>query len=131
MATKLITDIFDLASIGSEDAFTFATILSRVEELDDLFIKPSDPSRPNDKDKPKLSLAAQFVDKWLKMNYLSQVLQSTLKDIKFLWFDSELSLFLTVEEVVDLIEVSFENNHQSKQTIREIRDNPAPKGVDL
>ncbi|KAH6673050.1 centromere/kinetochore protein-like protein zw10 [Halenospora varia] len=131
VATKLITDIFDLTSIGSDDAFTFATVLSKIEELDDLFIKPTDPSRPTDKDKPKLSLAAQFVDKWLKMNYLSQVLQSNLRDIKFLWFDSELSLFLTVEEVVDLIGVSFENNHQSKQTIREIRGNPAPKGVDL
>merc|ERR1712144_44013 len=38
VATKLITDVFDLSDIGVDEAERTATILSRVESLDDLFI---------------------------------------------------------------------------------------------
>ncbi|KAF4626360.1 hypothetical protein G7Y89_g11800 [Cudoniella acicularis] len=133
VATKLISDIFDLTTIGVDDAERIATILSKVESLDDLFIKPADSSQSNgSQDKaPKFSLAAQFVDKWLKMNYLNQVLQSNLADIKFLWSESELSYYFTVEEVVELIGLSFENNHNVRQTVRDIQANPHPKAVDV
>lgn len=132
IATKLIADIFDLPTIGVDDAESIATVLTKVEELDDLFIKPTDPkssdsSPSRDEVSPKVSLAAQFVDKWLRMNYLNQILQSNLADIKFLWNESELSYYFTAEEVVDLINLSFENNNNVRQTIKEIRANPNPR----
>lgn len=60
------------------------------------------------------------------MQFLSEVLQSNLKDIKFLWFESHLSLYFEKEEVVDLIKLSFEDNVNSKGLIREIREKDVP-----
>jgi protein transport protein DSL1/ZW10 len=67
----------------------------------------------------------------MKMKFLTEVLQSNLKDVKFLWFDSILSAYFTAEEVIDLINLSFENNRGVKEAIKEIRDNPRPRGDDL
>jgi len=141
VATKLITDVFDLSDIGVDEAERTATILSRVESLDDLFIpKPdpahSSPSKNKNKNStngtdpdsdPVVPLTSQFADKWMKMKFLSEVLQSNLKDVKFLWFESDLSLYFTVEEVVDLVHLSFEKNAAVRQAVREIRENPRPR----
>jgi protein transport protein DSL1/ZW10 len=71
-------------------------------------------------------MTAQFADKWMKLKFLSEVLQSNLSDIKFYWFDSELSLYFSADEVVELIGLSFENNANVRQAIREIRERPRP-----
>ncbi|KAH7408986.1 centromere/kinetochore protein-like protein zw10 [Cadophora sp. MPI-SDFR-AT-0126] len=136
VATKLITDVFDLSDIGVDEAERTATILSRVESLDDLFIPKPDPSsltkvksstNGTEIDSP-IPLTSQFADKWMKMKFLSEVLQSNLKDVKFLWFESDLSLYFSVEEVVDLVHLSFEKNAAVRQAVREIRENPRPRG---
>jgi protein transport protein DSL1/ZW10 len=57
------------------------------------------------------------------------VLQSDLKDVKYLWFESDLSLYFTAQEVVELIELSFETNFRTREAIASIRDNPEPRGV--
>jgi centromere/kinetochore protein ZW10 len=67
-------------------------------------------------------LTARFADKWLKMQYLGEVLQSNLANIRFLWFESGLSLEFTKEEVIDLIMLSFENNLQVRGLIKEIKE---------
>jgi len=61
------------------------------------------------------------------MGYLNEVLQSNLADIKYLWTQSELSYYFTADEVVDLIKLSFENNHNVRQAVKEIQSNPSPK----
>ncbi|KAH7306101.1 centromere/kinetochore protein-like protein zw10 [Rhexocercosporidium sp. MPI-PUGE-AT-0058] len=132
IATKLINDVFDLTDIGVDEAERTATILSRVEGLDDLFIPRPDTSKPQNgaSASDPVPLTSQFADKWMKMKFLSEVLQSNLKDVKFLWFESDLSLYFTVDEVVDLVHLSFEKNAAVRQAVREIRENPNPKGVD-
>ena len=75
----------------------------------------------------EIPLTSQFADKWMKMKFLSEVLQSNLKDVKFLWFESDLSLYFEAGEVVELINLSFESNTGVRQAIREIRENPHPK----
>lgn len=134
VAAKLINDVFDLTDIGVDEAERTATILSCVESLDDLFIPKPDKSQP---DKPQngssadaIPLTSQFADKWMKMKFLSEVLQSNLKDVKFLWFESDLSIYFTVDEVVDLVHLSFEKNAAVRQAVREIRENPNPRGAD-
>ncbi|PVH71756.1 centromere/kinetochore protein-like protein zw10 [Cadophora sp. DSE1049] len=136
VATKLITDVFDLSDIGVDEAERTATILSRVESLDDLFIPKPDPNQATkgktstngtESDSP-IPLTSQFADKWMKMKFLGEVLQSNLKDVKFLWFESDLSLYFSVEEVVDLVHLSFEKNAAVRQAVREIRENPRPRG---
>ncbi|PBP21206.1 centromere kinetochore protein, partial [Diplocarpon rosae] len=112
-----------------------ATILSRVESLDELFIPKPDATRS--KSQPHLSknetddavpLTSQFADQWMKMKFLSEVLQSNLKDVRFLWFESDLSLYFSVSEVVDLVHLSFEKNAAVRQVVRDIRENPDPRG---
>lgn len=121
-ATKIILDIFELSDLSGDQAYRTAQLISRITELDALFL-------PENKDDPQIPTTSQYADKWLKLHFLNEVLQSNLKDIHFLWFESDLSLYFTVEEVVDLINLSFENNATVRDTIRQIRENPAPKGV--
>jgi centromere/kinetochore protein ZW10 len=124
----LINDVFDLTDMSVDEAERSATILSRVEQLDDLFIPKPEKSQQNGTEDDVIPLTSQFADKWMKMKFLSEVLQSNLKDVKFLWFESDLSIYFTAEEVVDLINLSFESNAAVRQAIREIRENPNPKG---
>lgn len=130
IATNLVADVFDLTDIGVDEAERIATLLSRVEELDDLFIPKRDKGQKNGvvDDVP---MTAQFADKWMKMKFLSEVLQSNLKDVKFLWFESDLSLYFTVDEVVDLINLSFESNSAVRQAIREIKEKPEPRAEEM
>lgn len=69
----------------------------------------------------------QYAGSWMRLKYLSEVLQSNLRDVRFLWMESELSLYFTVDEVVDLINLSFEDNARTREIIREIRSNPLPR----
>ncbi|KAH8754433.1 hypothetical protein BGZ57DRAFT_933673 [Hyaloscypha finlandica] len=124
VATKLISDVFDLSDMSVDEAERAATLISRIELLDDLFIPKNENGQPSDDETP---LTSQFADKWMKMKFLSEVLQSNLKDVKFLWFESHLSFYFTAEEVVDLINLSFESNTGVRAAIREIRDNPRPR----
>ena len=131
VATKLISDIFDLTDMSVDEAERAATLISGVEALDLLFIRKSTTSslgRPtNSTEDAEIPLTSQFADKWMKMKFLSEVLQSNLKDVKFLWFESDLSLYFEAGEVVELINLSFESNTGVRQAIREIRENPHPK----
>ncbi|KAH8804607.1 centromere/kinetochore protein-like protein zw10 [Xylogone sp. PMI_703] len=122
IATKIILDIFELSDLSADQAYRTAQLISRVTELDSLFL-------PENKNEPQIPTTSQYADKWLKLHFLNEVLQSNLKDIHFLWFESDLSLYFTVEEVVDLISLSFENNATVRDTVRQIRENPTPKGV--
>ncbi|KAI1002836.1 hypothetical protein K3495_g5370 [Podosphaera aphanis] len=125
-AMKLINDVFDLPDISVDEAERIATTISKLESLDDLFIQKGDST-----DQTDIPLTAQFADNWMKMKFLSEVLQSNLKDIKFLWFESDLSLYFTVDEVVELIRLSFEMNYGAKQVIKEITEKPNPKPDDV
>lgn len=123
VSSKLIADTLELSTIGVDEAEHIATIISQVEGLDDLFVKPG--SQQNGLNATPLT--GQFVEKWFKLRFLSQVLQSNLRDIKYMWTDSDLSYYFTLEEVEDLILMSFEDNSNARQTIRDIRANLSPR----
>lgn len=126
LASKVIIDVLDMASISQDEAYNIATLIAGATELDDLFL----PSRlSGSKTKPstdEVPATAQYAPSWLRLKYLSEVLQSNLNEVKFLWCESELSLYFSVQEVVDLIEASFESNPRTKSTIREIQAKPTP-----
>jgi len=124
LGTRLITDVLDMSSIGQEEAYNIAKLIASATELDDLFL----PSKlggtaPSEDEVPA---TAQYAPNWLRLKYLSEVLQSNLNEVKFLWCDSELSLYFTVDEVVDLINASFEDNARTRETIREIQRKQRP-----
>jgi centromere/kinetochore protein ZW10 len=103
-----------------------------VEQLDDLFLPSTKKNGDQNGERSiegEIPMTAQFADKWMRMKFLSQTLQSNLAEIHFLWFESDLSYWFSVDEVVDLIELSFENNVQVRGEIRKIKENPHPLGV--
>ncbi|KAB8305170.1 hypothetical protein EYC80_004461 [Monilinia laxa] len=111
VATKIINDVFELTDLGVDEAERIASLIQQVNRLDSLF---------------KTNEIGTYADKWLKMQFLSEVLQSNLKDIRFLWFESHLSLYFSKDEVRDLIELSFENNPNSRSLIKDIKEKPLP-----
>ncbi|KAK4177699.1 hypothetical protein QBC36DRAFT_326427 [Triangularia setosa] len=126
LASKIISDVMDLPSIGQEEAYNIAKHISSVEELDDMFL----PSKLQGT-KPKqgeIPLTSQFASSWLRLKYLSEVLQSNLRDVRYLWMEGELSLYFSAEEVLDLINASFEDNIRTREVVKEIKGNPHPRG---
>ncbi|EFX00019.1 centromere kinetochore protein [Grosmannia clavigera kw1407] len=119
VAAKLIADVLDMTAISQDEAFSLASLMARVTELDDLF--GGEPT--------STPLTAQYVPSWLRMQYLSEVLQSNLPEVRYLWMDSELSLYFSADEVVDLVRLSFEDNAKAREVVREIAQNPHPVEV--
>ncbi|KAA8575868.1 hypothetical protein EYC84_004955 [Monilinia fructicola] len=116
VATKIINDVFELTDLGVDEAERIASLIQQVNSLDSLF---------------KTNEIGTYADNWLKMQFLSEVLQSNLKDIRFLWFESHLSLYFSKEEVRELIELSFENNPNSRSLIKDIKEKPLPDVVGM
>ncbi|KAI6089586.1 hypothetical protein F4821DRAFT_231361 [Hypoxylon rubiginosum] len=122
IAAKLVADVMDLAGIGQDEAFNIASLIARITELDDLFLAP-------DAAKDAIPATAEYASSWLRLKYLSEVLQSNLQDVRYLWMESELSLYFTVDEVVELIGLSFVDNARTREVVKEIEANPQPMGV--
>ncbi|KAI8627624.1 hypothetical protein F5Y19DRAFT_477148 [Xylariaceae sp. FL1651] len=120
VASKLVADVMDLAGISQDDAYNIANLIARITELDDLFL-------PSGADKDAIPATAEYASSWLRLKYLSEVLQSNLQDVKFLWMESELSLYFTVDEVVELIGLSFVDNARTREIVREIQGRPTPR----
>ncbi|KAI0443878.1 hypothetical protein F4803DRAFT_286687 [Xylaria telfairii] len=121
IASKVVADVMDLAGIGQDDAYNIANLIARITELDDLFLPPG-------ADKNAIPSTSEYAGSWLRLKYLSEVLQSNLQDVKFLWMESELSLYFTVDEVVELIGLSFVDNARTREVVREIQGRPHPRG---
>ncbi|KAL5093067.1 hypothetical protein Trisim1_011859 [Trichoderma cf. simile WF8] len=119
LASRLISDVLEMSSIGQDEAYNIAQLIALATELDDLFMpsKLSGTAPAPD----EMPTTAQYAPSWLRLKYLGEVLQSNLNEVKFLWCDSELSLYFTVDEVIDLIHASFEDNARTRDTIREIK----------
>lgn len=124
VSLKIIADVMEAPSIGQDDAYNIAKLIASVTELDDLFLPSRATGRREGNEVPQ---TMQYAGSWMRLKYLSEVLQSNLKDVRFLWLESELSLFFTVDEVVDLINLSFEDNPRTREAIKEITGNPYPR----
>lgn len=130
VASKIIADVIDMSSIGQDEAYNIASWISSVTALDDLFLPKRSPSAllSNKGEADPVPTTAQYASCWLRLKYLSEVLQSNLKDVRYLWVESELSLYFTVDEVVELINMSFEDNPRTREVLREVTQNPSPLG---
>ncbi|RYO93816.1 hypothetical protein DL766_005098 [Monosporascus sp. MC13-8B] len=121
VSSKLIADVMDLADIGQEEAYNIASLIARIEQLDSLFLPP-------DAGKDAIPNTAQYAASWLRLKYLSEVLQSNLQEVLYLWNESELSLEFSAKEVIELIRLSFVDNVRTRDVIREIESRPHPRG---
>ncbi|KAM4066481.1 centromere/kinetochore zw10 domain-containing protein [Hirsutella rhossiliensis] len=125
LATRLIGDVLDMSAIGQEEAYSIAKLIASATELDDLFL-PSKMGAAADPSADEVPTTAQYAPHWLRLKYLGEVLQSNLNEVRYLWCDSELSLYFSAEEVIDLIGASFEDNARTRETIKEIQSKPEP-----
>lgn len=131
ISTKIIADVMDMSSIGQDEAYNIAKLIATVTELDDLFLPSRFQKRgggqPGPEGAAEIPATAQYAPSWLRLQYLSEVLQSNLRDVRYLWMESELSLYFSADEVVDLINLSFEDNARTREIIREVTQNPQPR----
>ncbi|KAK3378363.1 hypothetical protein B0H63DRAFT_479661 [Podospora didyma] len=137
VATKIIVDVMDLPAIGQDEAYNIANLIATVTGLDDLFLPSRGSTNISSKRKAlptaegsemddEVPTTAQHAPNWLRLKYLSEVLQSNLKDVRYLWVESELSLYFSVDEVIYLINLSFEDNPRTREVVKEITQNPHP-----
>ncbi|KAH8887339.1 hypothetical protein GQ53DRAFT_749822 [Thozetella sp. PMI_491] len=126
VSAKIVGDVMDMSSIGQEEAYNIARYIATVTELDDLFLPSRVHGRAQEPGGEEIPMTAQYAASWLRLKYLSEVLQSNLKDVRYLWMESELGLYFTATEIIDLINLSFEDNTRTREVIREITQNPRP-----
>ncbi|KAJ6108412.1 Retrograde transport protein Dsl1 C-terminal [Penicillium sp. IBT 18751x] len=118
--SKIIIDIEDLGDISEDQSKQLVLFCNQVSKLEDLFM----PETTDDAE--VLPVTAVYVPSWLRFQYLVNILESSLADIKFLWLEGELGLEFSVDEVVDLIEALFAESDYRRRAISEIRR--APRG---
>lgn len=112
---KIITDIEDLSDIGDTDSRQLKSLLDRITELKSLFAQ-QDPNTGEVSD-----MTFIYCPNWLKFQYLAEILESSLADIKYLWKEGELSLEFDAEEVVDLVEALFADSDLRRKAVVDIR----------
>ncbi|EED15255.1 conserved hypothetical protein [Talaromyces stipitatus ATCC 10500] len=110
---KVIIDVEDLSDISETESQALVTFCNKLSTLEDIFIPESGVGAT--------SMAAVYVRNWLKFQYLINILESSLADIKFLWTEGELHLEFSAEEVVELITALFAESDHRRRTISEIR----------
>ena len=122
--SKVMSDIEDMSDISEPESQRLTSYCNRIISLEDLFLPESTPPPASggfDEQKTVVPLAAVYTPKWLKFQYLANILESSLVDIKFLWTEGELSLEFGAGEVIDLIEALFADTEHRRRAIGEIR----------
>ncbi|KJF61392.1 ribosome biogenesis protein YTM1 [Coccidioides immitis RS] len=118
---KLILDIEDLSDISDAESRRLAEFCTSLSNLEDLFL-PDPSTDPNAANQPEaIPMTAMYVPNWLKFQYLINILESSLADIKYMWTEGELKLEFDVDELVDLIKALFADSDHRKRAIAEIR----------
>lgn len=116
--SKMIIDVEDLGDISEDQSKQLVSFCNQVSKLEDLFMP--EPTA----DAEAVPVTAVYVPNWLRFQYLTNILESSLADIKFLWLEGELGLEFSVDEVVDLIEALFAESDYRRRAISEIRRTP-------
>ncbi|KAB8199996.1 hypothetical protein BDV34DRAFT_217579 [Aspergillus parasiticus] len=114
---KIIIEIEELGDISEAQSQQLVLFCNQVSKLENLFM----PETADDN--ARVPMTAVYVRNWLKFQYLINILESSLADIKFLWLEGELRLEFSTDEVVDLIEALFAESEYRRKAIAEIRRN--------
>ncbi|KAI3140253.1 hypothetical protein CBS147325_6485 [Penicillium roqueforti] len=117
---KVVIDIEDLGDISEDQSRQLVSFCNQLSKLEDLFM------RETDGDAEAIPVTAIYVSSWLRFQYMINILESSLADIKFLWLEGELGLEFSADEVIDLIEALFAESDHRRRAIAEIRR--APRG---
>lgn len=113
--SKFVVDILELEDISEAQSHRLASFTTQFTALEDLFM--ANPPDGNE----SVPMTAVYVNNWLKLQYLAQILDSSLVDIRYLWTEGELSLEFEAEEVVDLVKALFAESGHRRAAIQAIR----------
>ena len=116
---KYINDIEELEDISEAQSHRLADFTSQFTALEDLFL--ATPPGRELATEDTVPMTAVYVNNWLKLQYLGQLLDSSLVDIEFLWSQGELSLEFSSEEVVDLVKALFADSSRRKAAITAVK----------
>ncbi|KAF2725702.1 hypothetical protein K431DRAFT_281066 [Polychaeton citri CBS 116435] len=111
---KMISEIEDLGDISEADSKQLKLLCENMASIKDTF-------RQQMPDGSEGDMTFVYCPTWLKFQYLAEILESSLADIKYLWNEGELSLEFDPEEVIELIEALFAESDIRRRTINEIR----------
>ncbi|KIX97449.1 uncharacterized protein Z520_06901 [Fonsecaea multimorphosa CBS 102226] len=118
--TKVISSIEEMDDISEPESRRLTAFCQQIASLEDLFLSTppaGDPEQPQD----PIPMVAVYVSNWLRFQYLINILESSLVDIKYLWTEGELSLEFSADEVVDLIKALFAESPHRRSAIAAIR----------
>ncbi|PNS17787.1 hypothetical protein CAC42_3182 [Sphaceloma murrayae] len=115
VTSKFIVDIQELSDIGEEESKKLLGYCKSVSSLSDIFLEQHTGT------KEVRDMTPLYCQNWLKFQYLGEILDGSLADIKYLWAEGELSLEFTTEEVVDFIEALFADSEHRRKAISEIK----------
>jgi centromere/kinetochore protein ZW10 len=112
--TKFIDDIQELPDIAEDESRKLHSYCVSLTSLSSLFQTENGAGEPQ-------GMTSIYTPNWFKFQYLSEILDSSLADIRYFWTDGELKLEMEAEEVVDLIKALFAESDYRHKAIAEIR----------
>lgn len=111
---KMIMEIEEIQDIGEEESKKLRQLCDEMSKLKDLFIEKHEGGQGTD-------MTGIYCPNWFKFQYLGELLESSLADIKYLWTEGELRLEFEADEVTDLIEALFADSDYRRKAIADIR----------
>jgi centromere/kinetochore protein ZW10 len=112
--TKFVTDVEDMSDIAEDESRKLHGYCVSLATLSQHF-------QTEDGNGETRDMAGIYTPNWFKFQYLSEILDSSLADIKYFWTDGELKLEMEADEVVGLIEALFAPSDHRRRAIAEIR----------
>ncbi|KAK6424843.1 ribosome biogenesis protein ytm1 [Oleoguttula sp. CCFEE 5521] len=108
---KITLEVEELADIAEADSKQLRLLCDRISSLKSLFVASEGAT----------DMTFIYCPPWLKFQYLGEILESSLADIRYMWNEGELSLEFEGEEVVELIEALFAESDLRRRAVGEIR----------
>jgi centromere/kinetochore protein ZW10 len=112
---KMIMEIEEIQDIGEEESKKLRQLCDEMSKVKDLFMQEhGEGGEASD-------MTGIYCPNWFKFQYLGELLESSLADIKYLWTEGELRLEFEADEVTDLIEALFADSDYRRKAIADIR----------
>lgn len=116
VANKILIDVLDLGDISEAESTRLRELCDKIATLSDLFTEQS-----GAEDAQKSDMTAIYTPDWFRFQYLGEILEGNLADIRYMWQEEGLKLEFQAGEVIELVEALFADSDRRRQAIAEIR----------
>lgn len=111
---KIILDVEEMSDIAASESTQLKEYFNSIAQLSHLFIQEDPHGGPRE-------VVGVYVGQWFKFQYLAEILESNLEDMKFLWREGGLATEFDADEVVELMVALFAEGDRRRRAIAEIR----------